>query len=264
VAQKVERVVERREPLRQLPTHRATVRYELERSPRYPGKLFDDRRQEVLKACQFQDEVAGWSKQPTQHRTEIDSVLRRLNYFCETQPATPYRKALAQLKAGLEAARRGEAAVAVPGEEAPALPHAIELGQRVPDFVVSSLTDKDSARLDRLLGRPILVVFYNPQTAMGKEVLLFAKGLAEAQGQRLAILAMAVTHDADAARKQHSALRLPFPILDGEGMRLTFGVEATPRLVLLDREGIVRAATTGWGFQTAGEIADVLRRCQDR
>ncbi len=149
-------------------------------------------------------------------------------------------------------------------EEVAVVARAIEPGQRVPDFVVSSLTERESARLDRLLGRPILVVFYNPQTPMGKEVMLFAKRLAEAPGSRVAILAMAVTADAEAARKQHHDLRLPFPILDGQGMRLTFGVEATPRLVLLDGDGVVRAAMTGWGYQTPGEIVEVLKRCQER
>src|SRR5581483_10408807 len=119
---------------------------------------------------------------------------------------------------------------------------------------VSSLTDKEPARLDRYLGRPVLVVFYNPQTSTGVQVLRFAKAQAEAQRDRIAILAMAVTRDAEAARKQHADLHLPFPILDGQGMRLTFGVEATPRLVVLDGDGIVRAATTGWGYQTPTEM----------
>jgi peroxiredoxin len=264
VAQKVERVIERRDPLRPQPTQRSTVRYELESRLRYPGKLFEDRRQEIGKAQQFHDEAAEWFKQPAQHRLEIDNALRRIGTHLEQQAATPYRRAVLHLKSGLEAARRGESPVAAPAEEAPALPRAVELGQRVPDFVVTSLTDKDAARLDRCLGKPILVVFYSPHTAMGKEVLVFAKRLAEAPGSRLAVLAMAITQDVELARKQHRDLRLPFPILDGQGMRQTFGADATPRLVLLDHEGVVRAATTGWGLQTASEITEILRRCQER
>lgn len=264
VAQKVERVIERRDPLRQQPTQRTTVRYELENRLRYSGKLFEDRRQEIVKARQFQEESASWLKQPAQYRAQIENALRKVNYHLDNQAATPYRPALLQVKASLETAKRGEVPVEAATEEVAVVARAIEPGQRVPDFVVSSLTERESARLDRLLGRPILVVFYNPQTPMGKEVMLFAKRLAEAPGSRVAILAMAVTADAEAARKQHHDLRLPFPILDGQGMRLTFGVEATPRLVLLDGDGVVRAAMTGWGYQTPGEIVEVLKRCQER
>ena len=264
VAQRVERVIERRDPSRQQPTHRATVRYELESRLRYPGELFNVRRQEVLKARQFQDETGAWLKQPGLHRAQLEHALRRLNQHLDVHPATPYRKALVQLKAGLEAAVRGEVPVQAVAEEAPALPKPVELGQRVPDFVVSSLTDKEPARLDRYLGRPVLVVFYNPQTTTGVQVLRFAKNLAEAQRDRVAILAMAVTNAPEVARKQHADLRLPFPVLDGQGMRLTFGVEATPRLVVLDGDGVVRAATTGWGYQTPTEMTDALKRCQER
>jgi peroxiredoxin len=264
VAQKVERVIERRDPLRQQPTQRATIRYELESRLRYPGKFFADRRQEIHKTRQFQNEVEPWLKQPALHRTQIDGACHRLEQHLENHPPTPYRPALLQLKTALDAARRGDIPVAASAEEPAPVAKSVEIGQRVPDFAVTSLTDKELARLDRLLGRPILVVFYNPETAMGKEVLRFAKSVAAAPGNRVAILAMAVTHDPDFARKQHRELALPFPILDGEGMRPMFGVEATPRLVLLDAEGVVRAATTGWGYQTPGEITDMLRRCQER
>jgi peroxiredoxin len=263
VAQKVERVIERREPLRPQPTQRSTVRYELESRLRYPGKLFEDRRQEIARVKQLQEETAGWLKQPAFHRSEIDSALRRVAHHLEHAPATPYRRAMLPLKATLEAARRGEVPVAAPVEEPPALPRGVQVGERVPDFIVTSLTEREAARLDRYLGKPILVVFYNPHTAMGKEVLLFAKGLAEAPS-RTAVLAMAVTQDAEAARQQHQHLKLPFPVLEGQGMRQTFGVDATPRVVVLDSDGVVRAATTGWGFQIAAEITDVLRRCREK
>ena len=77
-------------------------------------------------------------------------------------------------------------------------------------------------------------------------------------------LCRAVTPDAEIACKQHRQLRLPFPILDGQGMRRTFGAELTPRLVVLDGEGFVRLTQTGWGYQTPQEIQEVLQRCEKK
>ncbi len=48
VAQKVERVIERRDPALRDPSERATVRYELESRLKYPGQFLAERRQEVL------------------------------------------------------------------------------------------------------------------------------------------------------------------------------------------------------------------------
>ena len=264
VAQKVERVVERKAPARLTPTERATVRYELQSPLRYPGRIFAERRQEIAKARKFADEAQALVKQPAQHRLEIETLLRKIGYHLEQSPPTPYRKAVLTVRATLEAARRGEGPVHVEPEE-PIVPvKAVGLGQRVPDFVVSSLTEKESARLHRHLGKPILVLFYNPAAPSGPEVLQFAKRLAEQHANGLTILALAVTADPDAARKQHADLRLPFPIHDGHGMRITFGVENTPRFVLLDGEGMVRCATTGWGYGTPAEIVEALGQCKSR
>src|SRR4029077_13975125 len=57
IAQKVERVIECREPARREPSHRSVVRYELESKPTYPGRFLEDRRRETLKAKKFQDEA---------------------------------------------------------------------------------------------------------------------------------------------------------------------------------------------------------------
>ena len=138
---------------------------------------------------------------------------------------------------------------------------AVGLGQRVPDFVVKAFTGKEeSVRLSRSLGRPVLVFFYVPSSETGREVIEYAKNLAQQQGDKLAVMAMAVTKDAKLAQKQHQDMQLPFALLDGRAMHLTFGVDATPRLVLLDAEGIVRYAHTGWGPHIPRELQDELQQ----
>ena len=49
-------------------------------------------------------------------------------------------------------------------------------------------------------------------------------------------------------------------LLSGTGLRIAYNVEATPKLVLLDGDQIVRGQWTGWGPQTAGEVLDELKR----
>ena len=262
VAQKVERIIERREPARQGPTQRTTVRYELESRLKYPGGMFEDRKQELLLAKKFHDDALPLVNRPAQSRLEIDGLLQRLTAHLERSRTLNYRKAFTHVKHLLEGATQTGPAVPQAVEE-PLSPtvEALTIGQRAPDFAVSCLTADTTARLQSHRGRPVLVVFYNPATPMGHEVLDYVKQLSEKQGAAVAIMAMAVTQDADLVRKQHHDMRLKFPILDGNGMRLTFGAVQTPRLVLLDGDGMVRLTQTGWGFQTPGEIHEEVQRC---
>jgi peroxiredoxin len=261
VAQRVERVIERRDPARRDPTYRSKVQYDLESQLRYPGRLYDDRKQEILNAKRLHEDAVVLLRQPAQHRPQLESLLKKVTLHLDNQAPTPYRKAVFHLASRLDSARRGETPPElVPQEYVEPVVAAVGLGQRVPDFVVSEVTGKTSTRLARLLGRPVLVVFYNPATEPGRDAMLFARSLVHKHGDRIAVLAMAANSDPDTALKQKQDLELPFPVHDGRGMRLTFGVEATPRLVLLDGDGIIRSAHTGWGAHVPGEIQDELRR----
>jgi hypothetical protein len=71
---------------------------------------------------------------------------------------------------------------------------------------------------------------------------------------------MAVTEDEEVVQRQHKEMKLTFPILDGNNMLALFAVDATPRFVVLDKQGIVRGAWTGWGIQTAPEVLECLQK----
>lgn len=260
ICYRVERLLERRDPARREPTHRLEAIYELDSRLKYPGRLLEDRRQEIMSAKKFQEDAAPLFKQPVLYQAKLEVLDKKVAQHLTNQPPTPYRKALLHLQHQIEQARRGETPVDLGSDEAAVDLPAVAIGQRVPDFVVTSLTAKESMRFNRALGRPSVVFFYNPATETGRKVLQFAKELSAKHGQQVGILAMAVTQDGDLARKQHAEMRLPFPILDGNGMHLTFGVEATPRLVVIDHEGNLRGAYTGWGVQTPGEITEELAR----
>ena len=225
---------------------------------------FEDRRKEVIKANKFHEDVLPLLSQPIAHRAQIDSMLRQVSFHLEHQPAnqaTPYRKAVVHIKTVLEKAQKGE--VAIPHTAEDPLPQpgkTLAIGERVPDCAISNLTDDKTTQLKDLQGKPILIFFYNPATTLGQEVVAYAKKLNEKHAGGIAIMALAVTSDTEVVLKQHKEMRLAFPILDGNGMRLLFGAEQTPRFLVVDSDGMVRLAQTGWGFQTPEEIEEAVER----
>lgn len=261
VAQKVERIIERRDPARDTPTFRTVVRYELDSRLNYPRILFEERRTEALKASKFQEEALPLLRQPAQQRQQIDNMIQRVSFHLDHQNATqaPYRKAVVHLRGALEKAQKGEAAVPVENDPPPPASKALGIGERVTDFAVSSLTDDKVAQFKQYQGKPMIVFFYNPATPLGKEVLTYVKRLHDKQATPFGVMALAVTNDGDLVRKQHQDMKLAFPILDGNGLRLMLGAEQTPRFVIVDGDGLVRLAETGWGFHTPFEIEKTLQ-----
>ena len=265
VAQKVERTIEQRAAARDTPTLRTIVRYELDSHLKYPGQFFEERKQAILKASKFHDDAQLLVRQPVLYRAQIDNMIQRVSFQLERQETTPYTKAMVNVKTLLENAKKGEAPPQAGVEPPmPVTVKALDVGQRIPDFTVSSFTEQANTRLQAQRGKPVLVFFYNPATSLGKEVLDYAKQVSDKEGDKLAIMAMAVTQDADLVRKQHKEMRLTFPILDGNAMRLSLGAIETPRFVLIDGEGTILFTQTGWGIPTPYEIEEKLRRGQKK
>jgi peroxiredoxin len=264
VAQRVERIIERRDPARDAPTERMTVRYDLESHLRYPSTLFQERKQELTQAAQFFGDARALLNQQGPNRQHVDALLNRVNFHIERQPNSPYRQTFVHVKTLLENARKGDGAVAHAVEPPPVHARALTIGQRAPNFTVSSFTQEQTVALKNQLGKPVVIVFFNPATSLGKDILAYAKKLSERSNSQISLMALAVTDDTELVRAQHRDGKLTFPILDGSGMRILFGAEQTPRFVLLDSDGLVRFAQTGWGVHTPDEIDDALRRCQPK
>lgn len=256
---RVERIIERREPARQDPTQRTTVAYEVDSKLKFPGKLFEDRKEELLKAGKFLEEAAPLLSNPVQYRGQIDALARRIAFFLDNHAPTPYRKALAHLKTRLEQARNGELPAEQTVEERTP-PTPAKIGHKVADFVITDLTSQRSRHFYQFLGQPILLIYYNPASDTGRQVLRFGQTMFDRYGADVTVLGMAVSDDIDQVRKQHEDMGLSFPVLDGRAMHRTFGVDGTPRVVLLDAEAVVRCATTGWGYHIPDEITEEVKK----
>jgi peroxiredoxin len=260
VAFRVERTIERREPAHSEPSQRSVARYELESTLQFPGSLFEDRRREILQARTFYEAALPLLSNPGKYPAKtFDALLGRIGNHLENQPPTPYRDAILQVRRRIEAGKRGETPPVLPAAEETAAPTVAVYGQHAPDFVATDLTTHKSERLSQHFGKPILLVFYSPTSLTAEEVLRFAQGLATAH-RDLVVLGCAVSDEADVVNKQRADLGLTFPLLAGKGLRLTFSVDATPKLIVLDASGIVRANYVGWGVETPDGVAAEVKR----
>jgi hypothetical protein len=259
VACRLERLIEHREPNSTEPTQWGKVRYELDTNFQYAGALADDRRQEISQAFHFRDQLTPLLAQPARSGPQLAALLKRIDYYLDHQPPTPYREAVLQVKRRAEAARRGESPPAVPEEAAPAAPVMATPGEVAPDFVATDLIGGGSIRPRAWAGRPVLMVFYNPTSSTAAAVLRFAQRLAD-QPQRLTVVGMNVGGDAEHVRRQRSQLGITFPIFDGAGLRISYDVQTTPKFVVLDAANVVRGIWLGWGHETPAEVREELKR----
>lgn len=262
VVQKVERVLELREAGHQDPTQRSVLSYELVTTSRYSGDLFDDRRLDIAQAKEFWDTSLPWLVNPTRNASQLDALLARINNYLQKRSPTPYLEAVERVKRRVVAARRGEPVV--PVEEAKSLVPIAAVGRAAPDFAAPDFLTRDSARLRRWLGKPIVLVFYNPASAKASELLRFAQGLASRYPQEVNVLGLAMSEDGEQVRKQHADLHLSFPILCGTGLRISYDLQTTPRLFVLDSEGVVRGSYLGWGLEIQESIREELTRWVSR
>jgi peroxiredoxin len=257
---RVERVIERREPARREATRRSIARYDLESRLVYPGQLFEDRRREILQFRRLAEAADPCLRGAEKDGPGVCAALEgRIAAHVDNQPATPYREALFQLRRRLDTARRGESTAGEGLDAAAPVAPVAALGQLAPDFVATNLLTRESARLRHWLGRPVLLVFYNPTSRSAGEVLRFTRALSNRRAD-VHVVGLAVTDDPEQVLKQAKEFQVPFPILAGQGLRLTYGVDGTPKFIVLDAAGIVRGAFVGWGRETPDLISEELAR----
>jgi hypothetical protein len=109
------------------------------------------------------------------------------------------------------------------------------------------------------VGRTIVLVFYSPNSKSASELLHFAESLCSAFGKRVQVVGLSVSEERAPILEQKKQFRLSFPILAGQGLRLTYLVEATPKLVVIDPAGVVRGSYVGWGPETPELVVTEVR-----
>jgi peroxiredoxin len=256
---RAERTIEQRDPASRETSRMSTLRYDLESSLPHLATLLNDRRTEIVRALEFRTQATPLLPQPQRAARELATLTRRINAYLETQPATPYREAILAIKRHVEAASRGEV-VTVGYQSAPVEEPTATIGSLAPEFLATDMTGPGSARLARFKGKPILMVFYHPGSDTAADLLRWAQGVNAALGKYVHVVGMSATDDAAAVLKQRSAVGATFPVLHGAGLRRSYGVEATPKMIVIDGDGVVRGAYLGWGRETGPVVLEELRR----
>jgi peroxiredoxin len=259
LAYRVERVIEKREPGSDEPAQRSVLRYDLESSVANSGQFFDDCGQEVTQALAFAAAAGPLLPAPKGNGPQLNALANKIAFYLEHEPPTPYREAVLQVRRLVEAGRRGEAPMTIPAEPA-GDPGVIARGETAPDFVAPEVGSRSSTNLRRWLGKPVLLVFFSPTSTTADPLLRFVQRLAVAHAQDLTVLGMAMSDDADLVRSRTGPLHLSFPLLNGTGLRRSYDILATPKMVLLDSAGAVRGTFVGWGNEVPLEVVEELRR----
>jgi peroxiredoxin len=260
VACRVDRVIERRESGRRDPTYKSVLRYDQEEPMQYPGRLYDERQREIVQAHAFSEAATPLLSTPAKHGPQLSALLNRIAYHLDRQPQTPYREAIFQVKRRVEAAQRGETPPVLASDDKPETPAVATVGAAAPDFLAPNLVTSGTFRLRQERGKPVLLVFYNPASPTTAGVLAYGQKMSDAYSKDLTVLALSVSGDADAVKKQRADLKLTIPVLDGSGLHTSYGVEGTPKLMLLDGNGVLRGDYVGWGSETPGAVMNELRR----
>jgi peroxiredoxin len=263
-AERVERVIERREPGRSEPAQRYILKYDLESSLQCPVQLFDDRRQDVAQIHALSESAAPLLAAPTKNSAQLDAVVGKIANYLEHQTPSPYHDAVAQLQRRVEAARKGESAPVAPSSHNGESPAIATVGYTAPDFIAPEFGGKESIRPRRWLGKPVLMAFYNPTSTTAEEILHFAQMAAVGYRDEAIVVGLAMSEDGEKVRKQRDDLHLTIPVLNGLGLRKSYDVEATPKLMVLDAEGVVRGVYEGWGQETAANVLAELKRAKPR
>ncbi|NBR05931.1 MAG: hypothetical protein EBT92_09180 [Planctomycetes bacterium] len=264
VAQKLERTIEIKDPAHNEPSQKSTLRLELETSLVYPGQLFLDRKNEIQLATNYRESANSYTQEIAKYSAQIKSLIRQVKSQSEIMSQTPYRDAIIQTTKRLENFLKGENSETVIVPVSATSLQTAKLGQKAPDFIAQNMLKQESVRLARLEGKSILLVFYNPKSPLSNEILSFAKTMQANHGDSVTVLGMSVIDDNEIVKKQAEASKINFDVLNGSGLRSSYGLESTPKIVLLDAKGIVRLNCLGWGQETQSEINSELKRNIDK
>ena len=237
--------------------------YELDSQVEHLRETHFDLVREVKRAHTLADSAAPLLQTPAKYTTQIDQLLESIKKHLENSAPTSYREATLHLQRRLESARRGDAPPAPLNPESPELSIAA-VGRPAPDFIAPDMLTKESTRLSRWKGKPMLLMFYSTRSPFSTELLQLAQEVQTAGKGDVAVVILVLSNDPETVRKQWTEARVTVPALDGRGLRLSYDVKDTPKMLVVDADGVVRGVEVGWGGETRATILEDLRLCKPR
>lgn len=261
-AYKVERELERREPAHREATCRIVTSYKLDSSLVFNNNLFfEDRKREITQIREFQEKVLSLLPEARNHGPKpFEAIIARIDQHTQNAAKTPYRDALLRVRQLAVMGSKNEVPPRVPELEPKSR---LVIGKPAPEFVVGDLATKENVTPRKWRGKSVLMVFFQPNSSLNPDVLRYVQQLAD-QNADLVVVGLAMSDDAAAVDRLKRKLVLTMPVLAGSSLRTSYDVEATPRFVVLDEEGLVRAAYVSWGPEIRANLNATVKKCLSR
>jgi peroxiredoxin len=260
-ALRLERILEKRDPEADELSFRSVLSVEQQGKMTYPGRLYDERREEGLHAAAFTAMLdralaTGGREGPR----PFEAVARRAQVYLADHGASdtvPYREAILAVRKRAESAAKGNLPPAPPPEEPTAPADPLVVGQPIPDVNAPGVTSFESAKLSALKGKPVVLAYFQPTAPSGLPVLKLAD---ELHARKLATIVPLAIGRAKDAKNLAADLKTTVPVYDGTDVYKAHGLEATPVFVVVDADGVVRHVARGWGGETAGAVTREVER----
>jgi peroxiredoxin len=261
---RAERFVEKRDPQSGEVGFRSKLLLEQVGRLTYPGRLGEDRREEIVAALHFLAEYERLAAEANRGGTEtFDRLIRQIEQHTTTHflgESLPYREPILWIKRKAEAAKRGQLPpVALPPETVET-PVGLFVNRPAPDVTAVDLSSNQSMRLSKQRGRPVVLLYYQPGNAKTAEpVLRLAESLHVKHGTKAAIVPLAIGAS-DVALQQRNDLKLTVHVLGGRDVYRAHGIEATPSFVVIDATGVVKRLIGGWSDENAAAVQAELEK----
>ena len=138
------------------------------------------------------------------------------------------------------------------------------LGKPAPEFRLKDIDGRETT-LASLRGKTVLLDFWATWCAPCRESMPHVQMLSEQfQAQGLVVLGIDTNEPAELARKYFAEQNFSFANLLGSGSDVVknYGANSIPRVVLIDKDGVVRYTHTGWGsgMDLSAEVKKLIER----
>ena len=261
-AARLERIIEKRDPDADELSFRSVLTLEQVGRIVYPGRLYQERREEAIHAAAFTamlDRLLAAGGRDGAKPFEV--LARRVTTYLSDHggnDTVPYREAIVAVRKRAESAAKGNLPPAPPPPETSA-PSAepLAIGNAIADVPLAGITKSGTTKLSAFKGKSALVVYFQPTASSALGIL---KMTDELHSRKLgAVLPLSIGDPADAGKLSIQE-KISVPIHDGTDVYKTHGLEATPVFIIVDGDGIIRHVARGWGAETASTVTREFER----
>ena len=260
---KVDRRIEKKDPNSSEVNVDSRLIYEQKSKSRLTGDAFREQFDELREVIYSQAVLDQLMPKVGRDPKPFDGLLNHISTYeinFKSREESSFREVLVQLKQKAEMARRGQIPPNLNADETIETNFSeLKLNQSAADLLVSRLDDEGKLRLKRLRNTPVVLLYLQPTSSALRESLEFSDRLISKYEDRLAVVPLMIgkLETLGTIRREW---QIKLPIYDGNEARLRHRVESTPRVVILDREGVVRAILDGWGKESPELIQRELEK----